>query len=127
MQQVTINKNTCNEIGTGIQVRSNCKDDDFCLTANKLWAITVSEIDPEGFLYLEDNYQFDPMSGKPLMEESDIEEMEPVQWIAAGVMLHGVPGDKLASTLITYKESLINAYTETIGLDCDTVDSLMSL
>ncbi|WP_163833371.1 phage portal protein [Spartinivicinus ruber] len=248
MQRAAINKNTCNEIGTGIQVCSNCEDDDFRLAANKLWGISVSEMDPEsvldfygqqaqmarnrrlsgevfirlrrrktnsglavpiqidvleadfvpiefsktlpngnrivhgvefrgayrvaywlykqhpqdgdsgdltnlirvpakdiihhylpirpkqvrgepdsvvallkdrtfadyddtelirkkersaytGFLYreeaFEEDYQFDPMSGKPLMEEGDIEEMEPVQRIAAGTMLRGVPGEKL--------------------------------
>ncbi|WP_163833373.1 head maturation protease, ClpP-related [Spartinivicinus ruber] len=49
---------------------------------------------------------------------------DPMAW--AGGYVNAQQCQKLASTLTTYKESLINAYTETTGLDRDTVASLMS-
>jgi len=45
-----INKNTTNEVGKGFTVMSLCKDDDFSKSANDLWKIVSTELDPWGGL-----------------------------------------------------------------------------
>lgn len=50
-----------------------------------------------GFLYREsfdeDDYEFDPLTGKPLFDES--EPVDEVTRVRAGTMLRGVPGEKM--------------------------------
>ena len=52
-----------------------------------------------GFLYREEfddeDFEYDPMTGQSLFDETETETSKPITKIDAGTLLHGVPGEKL--------------------------------